>query len=538
MARLRSQRPLHNRRLQQIAGNWRDGRVEGAEEVLAVFVARNPDDANALLLLGKFRERRGRLAEALEHVSHAVEIHPDFLLARFERAKLLGRLHRFDAALAETGQLLASEPLNPLFRRLKATLLADAGEEELALRIFRELAEENADRAECWISYGDMLRVRGLSEKSVAAYRKAIACRPTFGLAWWSLANLKTFRFDKKDLGTITRQLDDPLLAAEDRTNLLFALGKAYEDMGAYDRAFECYTKGNAARRLATGVDDESLTSRVAEKKEVFTCAFFVGRNKYGCAATDPIFIVGRPRSGSTLVEQILCSHPAIEGTAELPYLNDLVSRIIEEECPARSAPYPEIFASLEPAVFRKFGEEYIQRSRIHRKTERPFFIDKAPANYHHVGLIQLILPNARIIDVRRHPIANCVSMYRHNYTTVNLRLVELGRVYRDYVALMAHFDRVLPGRIHRVIYEQLVADPAAEVRRILAYIGLPFDEQCLRFHENDRSVRSPSSEQVRRPISGEAVDWWRHFERWTGPLANTLGSVLDAYPQVPDELL
>jgi tetratricopeptide (TPR) repeat protein len=536
-ARLRAQRPLRNRRLVQISADLHAGRFAIAEHALQEFLTRNPDDPDAIILMAQVMVRTDRVAEVERLLDRCLELDPEFVVARFERAKLMVRMHNFEAALDEVGRLSASDPQNPQFRQLKATIFASIGEDEQALATFAQLAEENPERSESWIKYGDALRVTGSREKSVAAYRQAITCRPSFGLAWWSLANLKTFCFDEADIKAMEKQLALPDIALEDRVNLLFALGKAYEDQRAYDRSFQNYAKGNAARRLAIEHDAESLTSRVPEKRAVFTREFFDSRRGTGAAARDPIFILGRPRAGSTLVEQILSSHSAIEGTAELPYMADFAMRLLEEECRLRGVGYPEIYAVLDPAAFTAFGEEYLARARLHRKTNRPLFIDKAPANYHHLGMIHLMLPNAKIIDARRHPVACCFSMFKHNYTGTNLRLAELGRVYREYVALMAHFDRVLPGRIHRVIYENLVADPEAEIRRLLDYLELPFEESCLRFHQSGRSVRSPSSEQVRRPISGEAVDHWRNFAPWLQPLLGSLGSVLAAYPEVPDEL-
>jgi len=535
-ARLRTQRPLRNRRLRQSSTDLQAGRVDSAEKALRQFLAAHPNDPDAMMLMAKVAARRGRPSEALEVLKRCLELAPDFVMARFEYAKLLTRSHDYPVALGETEQLLADDTRNPHFRQLKAMILAAIGEDEQALAIYRQLAEENPQRPESWIRYGDALRVTGSADNSIAAYRHAITCRPSFGAAWWSLANLKTFRFDSNDIGAIQEQLAKPDVGSEDRVNLLFALGKAYEDQSAYDRSYACYAKGNAARRLSVEDDSELLQSRVQEKKEVFTHDFFEARKGVGCRQSGPIFVLGRPRSGSTLVEQILCGHSAIEGTAELPYLTDFATRIMERECPAYGVAYPEIFTRLPPAALTALGEEYMERTQIHRKTDRPFFIDKAPANYHHIGMIELILPNAKIVDARRHPVATGFSMFKHNYTGTNFRLAEHGLVYRDYVALMAHYDRVLPGRIHRVIYEELVLDPEAEVRRLLDYLALPFEESCLRFYESGRSVRTPSSEQVRRPITREAVEHWRKFEPWLAPLIESLGAVFTEYPRVPDE--
>jgi hypothetical protein len=347
---------------------------------------------------------------------------------------------------------------------------------------------------------------------------------------------MKTLRFADDDISLMRGLLDRGNLEPEDRINIHFALGKAYEDHSAFGQSFEQYAKGNAARRLRMNYDWDDINSDLVAQKAVYTREFLESRQGAGCPARDPIFILGRPRSGSTLVEQILASHSAVEGTAELPYVADIVYELLDR-CAGQPNGYPKILAEISFAELAQMGENYLARARIHRKLGRAFFIDKAPANYHHVGLIVLILPNAKIIDARRNPAANCFSMFKHNYHETNLRLGELGCVYRNYVELMAHFDRVLTGRIHRVNYEELVADPETEIRRMLDYLGLPFEEKCLRFHETARTVRTPSSEQVRRPISDDAVAHWRHFEPWLRPLLDSLGPVLTEYPRVPEEL-
>jgi len=529
---------LRRPRLQKIASDLRNNRLERAETELAEHLARHPEDPDAICMMAQVATRFGRPEEAASLLARCLELAPDFASARFTYAKLLLRLHRYGAAFGEVDRLLAGDGHNPLFLQLKAAILGAIGEDGRALAIFGELAVENPGRAESWVRFGHALRTMGVQETSIAAYRKAIEANPSSGSAWWGLANLKTVRFGEADIGAVKQQLKRPDIAAEDRINLLFFLGKAHEDLGDYARAYEHYAKANAARRLRIDYDWDEFASQVAAHKAVFTPEFLRSRSEAGSKAPDPIFVLGRPRSGSTLIEQILSSHPAIEGTAELPYIADFARRLLERERPARGTCYPQILEKLESAALAALGEEYLERTKAHRKLDRPFFIDKSPANYHHAGMIHLILPNAKIIDARRHPAACCLSMFKHNYTDTNLRLTELGRVYRDYVELMAYFDGVLPGRIHRVIYEELVADPEAEIRKLVAYLGLPFEDSCLRFYETERPVRTPSSEQVRRPISGQAVDHWRNFEPWLAPLIDSLGSVFTAYPRVPEELL
>jgi tetratricopeptide (TPR) repeat protein len=448
-------------------------------------------------------------------------------------------MNRYSAALAELDRLLAEDPDNPHFRQMKARILAIIGENEESVMMWEALASENPHRAESWVNYGDSLRVTGSPKESIAAYRRAISCRPSYGQAYWSLANLKTFRFEPADIVAMNEQLLRADLAQGDRSGFQFALGKAYEDTGDYGRSWEQYAKANAAMRVHSTYNPDAHSAVVRANKALFTPEFFRSRDGWGCKSADPIFVLGRPRSGSTLVEQILSSHSAIEGTAELPYIGNLNKRLAGRQGHgvALDTDSLEALAALGPAETEALGEEFLESARLHRKTARPFFIDKKPDNFLFTGMIRMILPNAKIIDARRNPAASCLSTFKLYSVKGRLRITELGRNYRDYVELMAHFDRVLPGRIHRVIYEDMVADSETQIRKLLDYLGLPFEESCLRFYETKRTVLTPSSEQVRRPITTDAVDYWRHFEPWLGPLIQSLGSVLTAYPSVPEEL-
>lgn len=535
--KLEAQRPLRNQHLNKIASHLLNNRPDLAEAGLNDFLEKRPNDADALGLLARIAVRKGQLNDAISLLERCLAAAPDFDTARLNYAALLFQLNRFAAARTEIDRLLAVDMTNPLFRALKANILESIGEGQESLTLYEQLAAENPNRAESWISYGHALRGMGVQEKSVAAYRKAIECRPDSGSAYWSLANLKSVRFGETDIAAISEQLKRQDLGAADRTMLQFALGKAYEDAGTYDRSFEQYAKANAAMRLRIDYDPDKLTSGVAANKALFTREFLQSRMEAGCKAPDPIFILGRPRSGSTLLEQILSSHSAIEGTAELPYIAALAARMENRQSNSYGSAYLKVLEHMEPAALEALGRDYLERASAHRKLGRPFFTDKKPGNFAHVGMILSMLPNAKIIDARRNPAACNLSIFKHYSSRGQQRLSELGRYYRDYVQLMAHFDSVLPGRIHRVIYEEMVANPEAEVRRLLDYLGLPFEESCLRFYETKRAVLTPSSEQVRRPISGEAVDYWRHFEPWLGPLIKSLGSAFTEYPAVPDEL-
>jgi Sulfotransferase family len=381
------------------------------------------------------------------------------------------------------------------------------------------------------MSYGHVLKTVGRQADSIAAYRKATAIAPQLGEVWWSLANLKTVKLDEDDIATMETALKLPDLGDEDRFHMHFALGKAHEDAKSAATAFAHYDRGNAQRLAKFPYDAGETTAYVAKAKTLYTREFFEDRAGAGCPDADPIFILGLPRSGSTLIEQILSSHSAIEGTMELPDMPALAARMGVRKGGLAGVDYAEL---------KVMGEEYIERTRIQRKSDRPYFIDKLPNNWMHVGLIHTILPNAKIIDARRHPLGCCFSNFKQHFAkgqNFAYSLDDIGRYYRDYVTLMAHFDVMLPGRIHRVFYEDMVRDQEAQTRALLSYLDLQFEETCLRFYENDRAVRTASSEQVRRPIFKEGTQQWQMFEPFLGPLKSALGDVLSIYPKIPVDL-
>jgi hypothetical protein len=360
---------------------------------------------------------------------------------------------------------------------------------------------------------------------------------PGLGEAYWSLANLKTFRFTPEQTQAMRTQLANGSLTPEDRFHFEFSLGKALEDAGEYAESFEHYLEGNRLRRAMIGYDAEENHAHVERSRRFFTRELFTERAGWGCAAPDPIFVVGLPRSGSTLIEQILASHSQVEGTMELPDVGMLARLVGARTTRPGVAAYPRALQKFSAEELRELGEKYLQQTRVQRKTAAPFFIDKMPNNFAHLGLIHLMLPNAKIIDARRHPLGCCLSAFKQHFArgqTFTYELEELGRYYRDYVELMAHIDDVLPGRVHRVFYENMVEDTEAEVRRLLRYCGLEFEPGVMKFHENQRAVRTASSEQVRRPIFREGMDQWRHYESHLGALKRALGEVLDRYPDTP----
>jgi tetratricopeptide (TPR) repeat protein len=538
-ARLAAQRPPLGPGLQKIAALLHPGQPPALAQIaLDSYLRERPGDADALNLQARAALRLGRSEEAIAALERCLAAAPDFAIARYNLANLLFKQHRGEEALGHVEHLLAEEPGNPLYREMKAAMLETGIDLAQSVNLYQALAQEHPRRAESWLRLGHALRAWGDREGCVGAYRQAIECRPGLGAAWWGLANLRTMAFGADDLDEMQRQLERADLSPADRTGLLYALGKAREDEGCYEAAFGHYAEGNAAMRQGLRYQAETLTRSVARQKAVFTPDFLEARRGAGCTAPDPVFILGRPRSGSTLVEQILASHPAIEGTSELPYIGAIASELAIEASGqpdgAFGVAHLKALERLPPSRLTELGELYLRRAARHRQLGRPFFIDKMPANFFHVGLIALILPEAKIIDVRRHPVACCLSIFKSYSSKGSLGLAELGRLHRDYVDLMAHFERVLPGRIARVTYESLVAEPEAEVRRLLSWLGLPFEQACLRFHETRRAVLTPSSEQVRQPLFTSAVDHWRHFEPWLGPLIESLGPVHTDYPAVP----
>jgi tetratricopeptide (TPR) repeat protein len=514
-----------------------EGQLAVAERLLRPHLREKPTDIAAIRMMAELAGRLGRYVDAENLLRRALELAPAFTAARANLATVLYRQNRPADAIEVLDALLDGEPENPAHQNLKAAALGRIGGYEEAIALYAAVLARFPDQPKVWMSYGHVLKTVGRQGDSVAAYRRAIAAAPSFGEAWWSLANLKTVDLGEADVAAMEAALKAPGLGEEDRFHLHFALGKALEDAGEAERAFAYYGEGNRLRRAGLAYDPGEIERHVERSIALFTPAFFAARQGQGCRARDPIFILGMPRSGSTLIEQILASHSQVEGTMELPDMPALAKRVGGRRLKSEATAYPEGLAALSAAELEALGAEYLERTRIQRKTGRPLFIDKLPNNWAHVGLIHLILPEARIIDARRHPLACTFSNFKQHFARgqgFSYDLAELGRYYRAYVELMQHFDAVLPGQVHRVIYERMVDDPEAEVRRLLDYLGLPFEQACLRFYENERAVRTASSEQVRQPINREGLDQWRAFEPWLGPLKEALGPVLDAYPEAP----
>ena len=518
-----------------IASALRADDLPEAEALLRRRLAAQPFDVAAIRLMAELAARIGRLRDSETLLRRALELAPGFTAARANLATLLYKQNRFAEAVAELDRVLESGEANPSSRNLLAVALGRIGDYDEALRLYEELTPAFPQHAKLWMSYGHILKTVGRQDESVAAYRRALAAQPGLGEVWWSLANLKTVRFSEADIAAMEQALDGEL-AHEGRLHLHFALGKAWADAGEAEKSFGHYARGNALRRDEIGYDPAALTAQVDRTIAVLSPAFLAAREGWGDPAPDPIFILGLPRAGSTLVEQILACHSQVEGTMELPDVPFLAHR------EARAAgldgrDWPGAAAAMDAATLAALGAEYLERTRVQRKTAKPFFIDKLPNNWAYAGLIHLMLPNARIVDARRHPLDCCFSNFRQHFAKgqgFTYDLDHIGRYYADYVRAMDHYDRVLPGRIHRVIHEQLLDDPETIVGGLLDYLGLPFESACLEFYRSSRPVRTASSEQVRRPLNRDGVDRWQPFAPWLGPLREALGDLPETYARRP----
>jgi len=518
--------PAHREAARAIA----TGDKKRAGMILEALVARDETDVVALVMLGLqlSADSEYELAEPL--LRKAVDAAPGDVSARMALAEHLLRAKRAPQALTEIEKLSAEPSQSPGAQSLRANILRDLGRQDEEVAILRSLAASQPRPETYLIRLGHAFRTLGRNDEAVAAYRQVIAKAPFEGTSWWSLANLKTVKFSDSDIAEMERGLALPQEQGVNRIRLHFALGKAFDDRREAENAFHHYSEGNRLRNAIANYQPEKIQNWVDQAEANYGPDFFDARTAGSCAAADPIFVVGMQRSGSTLVEQILDSHPDIEGTAELSEFPTVV-REQGEIAHRRGITVSEHLRRMSADELRALGEDYLERVRVYRQTDKPFFTDKMPVNWMYAGVIRLFLPNAKIVDVRRHPLACCFANWKqlygrgleHTYSMENM-----GRYYADYVRLLRLMDRVQPGKIHRVIYERVVDDVEGEVRRLLDYLGLPFDDACLNFHSNERSVRTISAAQVRRPINREGLDQWRPYEQWLGPLKDALGPALD----------
>ena len=524
--------------LLRAAVEMNEGRMGEAEALLRARLHRKPDDPSAIRLLAEVQWRRGDISDALTLVEQAVDLAPGFDMARDFLIRLLLQSNDLPEAMRHADILSHSPVKSPGHALLRASVLVRLGDQQQACDIYRHLLDQQPAQPQIWQNLGHALKTLGKQADAVHAYRQAVHYQPTMGEAWWSLANLKTVKLDRADIATMEQALASLVADSPDRRedifHLHFSLGKAWEDAKDYAASFRHYDHGNRLRRTMVRHDADAFSAEVKATADCFTASFIASMGDGGCPAIDPIFIVGLPRSGSTLVEQILASHSQVEGTMELPDMMMIASRLQARVDDGEFSDFAAMIASLTPADRLRLGEEYIERTRVHRHSDRPRFIDKMPNNWQHVGFIRLILPNAKIVDARRHPLSCCFSGWKQHFArgqTFSYDLSDIGRYYSDYVALMAAHDAAAPGAVHRVLYESMVGETEREVRSLLDYLDLPFEPACLEFYKNDRAVRTASSEQVRQPIFTQGVDQWKHYDPWLAPLRQALGNLIPTYP-------
>ncbi|HKF98733.1 MAG TPA: sulfotransferase [Steroidobacteraceae bacterium] len=509
-----------------------DGELAESEQMVRDFLLQHGHHVEAMRLLARIGLEHDVLDDAQLLLEGVLDLEPEYHAARFEYAQTLARRHLYLEAQAQIEKLLTVDPSNRDYRTLHAMTFVGLGQHERAMELYRALLPGAVNPAELHLSIAHSMKTLGRQTPAIAEYHAAAAAREGFGDAWWSLANLKTYRFTDAELEQMRRAEAAATTGAVDRYHLCFALGKALEDREQYAPSFEYYARGNALKHAASRYRPEVIELNTRLQGEICTTELFARHQGSGAQAPDPIFIVGLPRSGSTLIEQILASHSRVEGTHELVDITRMVVELQGRDWQLENPRYPGVLAQLGAADFRRLGEKYLQDTRSYR-SGKAHFIDKMPNNFRHIGLIQLILPNAKIIDARRELMACCFGNLKQLFAhgqEFTYAIEDIARYYRTYLELMRHWDAVLPARVLRVQYEEVVADLEGNVRRLLDYCGLEFEPSCVEFYRTERSVRTASSEQVRQPIYREALEQWRHYEPWLGSLREALGDALTRY--------
>lgn len=511
--------------------------TEQAEKAIRRHLQQDPEDPAGALLLGEIASLSNARAEAETFFKRSILLAPSYVEPRIALAKLQRDQGRYDDALRSISDLLKVKHDHLPALSLRAALYEQMRHFDEADAAFEELHRLHPDDARGWANHAFLLKTVGRQDDAVSAYRRAVELQPASGLAWWGLSNLKTVRLSDGDIATIRHALTRDDLDPDDRIHLNYALGKALDDNKDYAGAFAAYSSGAVSRLQQVPYDPQRVHDHIQKSISVCTTPFFADRQGWGSQAADPIFIVSLPRSGSTLVEQILASHPAIEGTEELHDIERIALSLAPQ---GGTGGWLDALPGMSQHQAQQLGDHYIEATRRFRRTGRPFFTDKMPSNWVFLGLIHSILPNAKIIDIRRHPMGCGFANFSQHFNwgiNFSYNLDHIAQFYTEYVRQLAHFEAVLPGRVHHLSYESLVEDTESEVRRLLDYLELPFDETCMRFFENRRAVYTPSSEQVRSPINRDGMERWKNYESFLAPLKQSLGSVLEHYPESPPDL-
>jgi tetratricopeptide (TPR) repeat protein len=497
-----------------------EGKWQQAEQVCRTFLSHSKHHPEGMLMLAEIGIHMSVLGDAEFLLESCVELYPENNRARRVYLQLLSKLGKFSQAKVQAQALLASEPDNLLHLVALATALVGLGELPEAIELYKNVLKKDSKLAGVHVLLGHAQKADGQSNDAVSAYQRASQLQADFGDAYWSLANTKTYQFSEDEIQRMMAQQAKAKLAVDDNVHLCFALGKALEDQQNFAQSFAYYQRGNALKQNLVAYDPRATEQQVEQQISQCSADLFARHKNDGCQAQDPIFIVGLPRAGSTLLEQILASHSMVDGTMELHNILALAARLR-----GHGGRYPANLHDIAPDILQKLGEQYLNDTQCYR-TGAPLFIDKMPNNFLHIGLIKLILPNAKIIDARREPMACCFSGYKQLFgegQTFTYSLEHIARYYNSYVKLMAHWDKVLPGEVLLVQHEDVINDLEAQVRRMLDFCGLPFEPQCLDFHKTQRTIKTPSSEQVRQPIYRSGMDQWRNFEEFLQPLVSVL---------------
>ncbi len=504
-----------------------EGKLLQAEQICRRFLLNNQRHIEGMCLLAEIGMELKIYDDAEFLLASALELAPNHIYARSQYLNLLIRIGKFKAAEQQVENLLVEQPENLSFKVAKANVLTGLGKVEQAIMLFEQVIEKDKEVAGFHLQLGHALKAKGDIIKAVAAYQQAYRLKPSYGDAFWSLANTKTYRFSDEEIEKMQEQQSIEDLSLVDKVQLHFATGKAFEDRKDYQQAFQAYQQGNHLQHNHNGFDITKIEQQVTEQIKYCTRELFKIRGHLGLNAADPIFIVGLPRAGSTLLEQILASHSQVDGTMELHNILGLAAKLRgkNQNPENKESQYPKNLAEINQDYFKKFGQQFIDETRVYRE-QAPLFIDKMPNNFLHIGLIKLILPNAKIIDARRSPMACCFSGFKQLFAEgqdFSYSLEDIGRYYQAYLKLMAHWHEVLPDFVLTVSHEDVVDDLETQVRRMLEFCGLPFEQSCIDFHKTKRNIKTPSSEQVRQPIYKSATEQWQHFEQYLAPLKEVL---------------
>jgi len=496
-----------------------------AEQLCRVFMQKNPKHLEGMRLLAKIASELGILDDADFLLESCLEFEPNFHAARYDYSQVLFKRQRFQKSMEQAALLLKQQGAAPSFRLLYANAAVPVGEFDKALEYYEQLIEEAPDNIHYHMLKGHALKSLGKPKQAINSYKNAAKIKPDFGDAYWSLANVKTYQFDDAEITQMQNAELDQTTDSVDQYQLCFALGKSFEDRGNYDEAFKFYTRGNQKKLADLNYRAKRTENEFTKQQKICSKEFFDHRGGFGSPSNEPIFIVGMPRAGSTLLEQILASHPMVDGTIELPDIMSLAQKLGGPHKVGENSRYPEILETLNSQQIENFANQYLKSTQVYRK-KGTFFTDKMPNNFRHIGLIQLMFPNCKIIDARRHPMACCFSNYKQLFgegQEFSYGLEELGRYYKGYVDLMDHWQEALPNKILRIQYEEVVEDLESQVRRLLNFLELPFDQRCIEFHKNKRAVHTPSAEQVRQPVYKSSVAQWKKFESYLEPIKEYL---------------